>query len=455
LASVAAKAQEEGTPKVDVFAGYQWLHPGATVPAPFQPPNAPVAQKMGDIPQGAGAAVTYNFTPHWGLEADYGGNFNKFGSEQTASIGPRFAWRSEGVMVFAHTLLGYNRLNVPLVDTSNGLGAILGGGGPVPTLVRVAPPAETPLDRAFAKALEETRMKVATLTPAEAEEKWRKGETVRDEGLLEFYPPDDNSFELGGFSHLKDWLERERVGFSSEARALDLPTPRGILIVGVQGCGKSLAAKAIARAWQQPLLKLDAGNNIVEVDRFFINFSKVFIEGVDLEASYRKSVELLGGGPEQVVARFYATDLIKNASLTQFGSYDEWAGQVGTARSLPKHKYTANLNYSNGPYSLFMQGRYISKGKLDHTLAESPVPVVGMQSINDNTIGSIFYLDMNVGYTVPVAGDLRIYGQVQNVLDRSPPTVAAAYGRTGSNSNNPQLYDVLGRRYFLGMNYKF
>src|SRR5882724_443301 len=128
LASVAAKAQEEGTPKVHVFAGYQWLHPGATVPAPFQPPNAPVAQKMGDIPQGAGAAVTYNFTPHWGLEADYGGNFNKFGSEQTASIGPRFAWRSEGVMVFAHTLLGYNRLNVPLVDTSNGLGAILGGG---------------------------------------------------------------------------------------------------------------------------------------------------------------------------------------------------------------------------------------------------------------------------------------------------------------------------------------
>ena len=86
----------------------------------------------------------------------------------------------------------------------------------------------------------------------------RKGETVRDEGLLEFYPADDNSFELGGFSHLKDWLERERVGFSSEARALDLPTPRGILIVGVQGCGKSLAAKAIARAWQQPLLKLDA-----------------------------------------------------------------------------------------------------------------------------------------------------------------------------------------------------
>jgi len=128
LISIPAMAQEDATPKVDIFAGYQWLHPGATVPAPFQPPGAPVAQKMGDIPQGAGASAAYNFTPHWALEADYGGNSNKNGSENTFSIGPRFAVRNEGVMFFAHTLLGYNRLGVPLVDTSNGIGAILGGG---------------------------------------------------------------------------------------------------------------------------------------------------------------------------------------------------------------------------------------------------------------------------------------------------------------------------------------
>ena len=104
--SAALVAQEQETPKAEFFAGYQWLHPGATVPSPFQPPNAPVAQKMGDIPQGAGASFTYNFTPHWGLEADYGGNKNKNGTENTVSIGPRFAWRNEGVTFFAHTLLG-------------------------------------------------------------------------------------------------------------------------------------------------------------------------------------------------------------------------------------------------------------------------------------------------------------------------------------------------------------
>src|SRR4029077_13105974 len=128
LCSAAAMAQEEETPKVDLFVGYQWLQPGATVPTPFRPPTAPIPQKMGDIPEGGGATGTYNFTPHWGLSADYGGDLNKFGSENTVSVGPRFAWRNEGAMFFAHTLLGLNRLNVADVDSSNGIGAILGGG---------------------------------------------------------------------------------------------------------------------------------------------------------------------------------------------------------------------------------------------------------------------------------------------------------------------------------------
>ncbi len=86
-----------------------------------------------------------------------------------------------------------------------------------------------------------------------------KGEHIADGGLLEFYPPGENAIELGGFARLKAWLEREQVGFGAEAHALGLRPPRGVLIVGVQGCGKSLAAKVIAQVWRQPLLKLDAG----------------------------------------------------------------------------------------------------------------------------------------------------------------------------------------------------
>ena len=87
----------------------------------------------------------------------------------------------------------------------------------------------------------------------------RKAQIIRDGGLLEYYPAEDNRYDLGGFATLKAWLDRARVGFSDEAKKLNLQPPRGIFIVGVQGCGKSLAAKAIARRWKLPLLKLDAG----------------------------------------------------------------------------------------------------------------------------------------------------------------------------------------------------
>ena len=103
--------------------------------------------------------------------------------------------------------------------------------------------------------LQDNRLSVADLPRLIA----RKAETIQDSGLLEFYPPEGNSFELGGFERFKGWLTRARVGFTAEARRLGLPPPRGVLIVGVQGCGKSLAAKVVAREWQQPLLKLDAG----------------------------------------------------------------------------------------------------------------------------------------------------------------------------------------------------
>ncbi len=86
-----------------------------------------------------------------------------------------------------------------------------------------------------------------------------KGQMIERGGILEFFPVDENRFQLGGFGRLKDWLETSRVGFTPEARALNLQAPRGILLVGVQGCGKSLAAKFVAREWQLPLLKLDAG----------------------------------------------------------------------------------------------------------------------------------------------------------------------------------------------------
>ena len=86
-----------------------------------------------------------------------------------------------------------------------------------------------------------------------------KAHSLKEEGLLEYFPPADNPTELGGFAGLRKWLDRARLARSPQAAALNLPAPRGVLLVGVQGCGKSLAAKYVARAWELPLVKLDAG----------------------------------------------------------------------------------------------------------------------------------------------------------------------------------------------------
>ena len=77
-------------------------------------------------------------------------------------------------------------------------------------------------------------------------------------GLLEFRPAEDNRVELAGMTRLKEWLDRAAVSYTEAARDLNLSPPRGILLVGVPGCGKSEAARYVARLWQRPLLKLDA-----------------------------------------------------------------------------------------------------------------------------------------------------------------------------------------------------
>jgi hypothetical protein len=131
LTTVSAVAQSDSNPKFDLFAGYQYLHPGATLP--LGDPNNPTPYKVPDMSKGFGSALTYNFDPHWGVEADFGFNGGKGNSQTTASIGPRFMWRSESVNVFVHALGGGNWLSVSGVNTgTNGIGAILGGGMDVP-----------------------------------------------------------------------------------------------------------------------------------------------------------------------------------------------------------------------------------------------------------------------------------------------------------------------------------
>jgi SpoVK/Ycf46/Vps4 family AAA+-type ATPase len=86
-----------------------------------------------------------------------------------------------------------------------------------------------------------------------------KRQTIRQTQILEFYPATENISDIGGLDNLKEWLVRRGGAFSERARQYGLPAPKGLLLVGIQGTGKSLTAKAIARHWHLPLLRLDVG----------------------------------------------------------------------------------------------------------------------------------------------------------------------------------------------------
>jgi hypothetical protein len=126
LLSAVTLAQDVETPKDEIFVGYQWLHPGGTVPNPFGNYNAPTGQTLSDMTAGFGAAYTYNFQKFFGLEGDFGYNWDNY--ESTLSVGPKFTARTESANYFLHTLLSYNRLGVDGLPNGNGIGAVLGGG---------------------------------------------------------------------------------------------------------------------------------------------------------------------------------------------------------------------------------------------------------------------------------------------------------------------------------------
>src|SRR5580704_17085175 len=129
--SGSAFAQDSSTPNWDIFVGYQYLNPGATVPTPGGDPNNPTPYPVPAMSKGVGVAAAYNFDPHWGLEGDFGYNRDTSAenSEWTASGGPRFVVHDESARFFIHALAGLNRATFDSgLANHYGVGLILGGG---------------------------------------------------------------------------------------------------------------------------------------------------------------------------------------------------------------------------------------------------------------------------------------------------------------------------------------
>jgi AAA+ superfamily predicted ATPase len=151
-------------------------------------------------------------------------------------------------------LPGVDDLRVVLHDAASALGVSADADDALLDAARGLTVMEARL--AFGKAAAELKRLDHGAVPLVAREKER---IIKQSEVLEYYPTDARLIDVGGLDQLKVWLERRGRAFGANARDYGLDAPKGVLLLGVQGCGKSLLAKAVAATWQFPLLRFDMG----------------------------------------------------------------------------------------------------------------------------------------------------------------------------------------------------
>lgn len=206
------------------------------------------------------------------------------------------------------------------------------------------------------------------------------------------------------------------------------------------------------------LITRDANTGkLVLVGNLFVNITEALVRGVDLESVYRKRIHVFGGGDEVINARLFASWLLENKQAIGSTTPIDRAGQTGIQQSdgipysLPKFKATGSVTYANGPFSMFVQGRYIGSGTFENSA------VVG-KTIESNHVDSVFYTDVRLGYAFKLRDNStwEVFGTVNNLFDVDPPVTPywsafASY----TNQYNASLFDVLGRRFVVGAKYIF
>jgi len=286
--------------------------------------------------------------------------------------------------------------------------------------------------------------------------------------------PEEADTITAGIVYQPNWLD----GLSISLDWYDIDIGGALATIGAQNIVDSCRSGDVALCQyiitpSGPLTN-PSSNDFRQIDRvesIFINLQSQRISGTDMEMRYTTDISLFGNNAEALSWRFLYSNLDENSIQTPGGILDNRAGQIG-AFGFAEDKVTTSLTYTNGPYSGFLQARWTEGGILDRTRLESQTVVPAsvrpagsilatctggstVCSISDNSVPSITYFDARVGGRFGADENLEVFMNIQNLFDREPHLTPGTIGRTGVGLGVSQLYDILGRRYTVGVNYEF
>jgi ATP-dependent 26S proteasome regulatory subunit len=173
-----------------------------------------------------------------------------------------------------------------------------------------------------------------------------KRRALRRTPALSFHDDPEGLEAVGGLGELKRWLAERRRAFTDEARSFGLPVPRGLLLLGVQGCGKSLCAKAVAREWHFPLLRLDLASAFASSDQ---SPEMATREAIQVAESLAPAVLWI----DEIEKGFAASAADPTASRV-FGSFLTWLSEKQT----PVFVVATANDVSQLPPELLRRGRF-------------------------------------------------------------------------------------------------
>lgn len=197
-----------------------------------------------------------------------------------------------------------------------------------------------------------------------------KRKLVESVGVLEFIDAPASMDQVGGLANLKGWLKRRTAAFRPDAAAHGLTPPRGLLLLGVQGSGKSLCAKAVATAWNRPLLRLDAG---ALYDRY-VGESEKRLRDALKQAEMMSPVVLWIDEIEKAFASAASTSSDGGLSRRMFGTLLTWMQEH---RSQVFLAATAN-DIEALPAELLRKGRFDDIFFVDLPTLEARAQIVGI-----------------------------------------------------------------------------